>query len=231
LSLLMVTALILALFVSLAVVPPTYSWTTTCSACNGMGTVTCSECRGSGKCIWCGGTGHLSFPPPYDDWCAACQGTGICHVCGGSGKQVCLACGGSGNIFHWMFTSVGSTVSLSLFSIFLFLGFFGLSIVCSAFYLSFNEWVYDVEDMDFLFNPSFMTWLYAKDRRRWTKWQLPACLILGICLGSTLFAEAYPTNLTSDMLLTAIILTVPITFAFSFLSYKAYTSRLEPATR
>ncbi|MGB9671530.1 MAG: hypothetical protein ACPLZY_00105 [Candidatus Norongarragalinales archaeon] len=126
-----------------------------------------------------------------------------------------------------MYTAAGASIILSIVNIFLFLALFGLSHIASAFYLSFNDWVYDVDDMDFWFNPSFMTWLFAKHRKRWAKWQTCLNLIFGIFYGVTLFGLFSYRNLTSDAFFTGIFITIPITSLFSFIFYKAYTSKLE----
>jgi hypothetical protein len=126
-----------------------------------------------------------------------------------------------------MYTSAGSTTVLSILSVFLFLAGFGLSGIASAIHLSFNEWIYDVNDMGFWFNPSFMTWLFAKHRKRWARWQTCFNLIFALYLGVLLFWLFSYKNLTQDSFFSGISLAIPITFLFSLVFYKTYTSRLE----
>jgi hypothetical protein len=182
---------------------------------------------GSGKCWICGGDGIIDYAPPDSQWCAACHGTGICYTCGGSGSHTCTSCGGSGVLVHWMYTFAGSSIVLSILNIFLFLLGFGLSYVVSAIYLSFNEWVYDVDDMGFWFNPSFMTWLFAKHHKRWAKWQTCLNLIFAIYFGVILFGLFSYKSLTLDSLFNGLLISIPITSLFSLIFYKAYTSRFE----
>jgi hypothetical protein len=207
--------------------PIGYTYTETCTKCGGDGMVACETCHGSGKCWICGGDGIIDYMPPGSQWCAACHGTGICYTCGGSGSHTCTSCGGSGVLVHWMYTFAGSSIALSILNIFLFLSGFGLSYIGSAIHLSFNEWVYDVDDMGFWFNPSFMTWLFAKHRKRWAKWQTCLNLIFAIYFGVILFWLFSYKSLTQDSLFTGLYMTIPITSLFSLIFYKAYTSRLE----
>jgi len=104
-SLLPLTALlfIISLFVSAFALPLGYTYTETCIACGGTGTVICETCYGSGKYWICGGDGIIDYMPPGSQWCAACHGTGICYTCGGSGVLV-----------HWMYTFAGSSIVLSI---------------------------------------------------------------------------------------------------------------------
>lgn len=141
---------IISLFVSAFALPLGYTYTETCAVCGGSGTVTCETCHGSGKCWICGGDGIIDYMPPGSQWCAACSGTGKCYTCGGSGSHACTNCGGSGVLVYWMYTIVGSSIVLSILNIFNFLAGFGLSYIGSAIHLSFNEWIYDVDDMGFL---------------------------------------------------------------------------------
>jgi hypothetical protein len=207
--------------------PIGYTYTETCNKCGGDGTVICETCNGSGKCWICGGDGIIDYAPPGSQWCAACYGTGRCYTCGGLGNHTCASCGGSGVLVYWMYTSAGASIVLSILSIFLFLAGFGLSYMGSSIHLSFNEWVYEVDDMGFWFNPSFMTWLFAKHRKRWIKWQTCLNLISAIYFGVILFWLFSNKSLTQDSFFISIYVTIPITSLFSLIFYKAYTSRLE----
>jgi hypothetical protein len=219
--------IILSLFALALALPIGYTYTETCPRCGGNGTVTCETCHGSGKCWICGGDGKIDYMPLGSQWCAACKGTGICYTCGGSGHHACAGCGGSGLLVHWMYTSAGSTTVLSIVSVFLFLVGFSLSHIASAIHLSFNEWIYNVDDMGFWFNPSFMTWLFANHRERWARWQTCLNLIFAIYFGVLLFWLFSYENLTQDSFFTGISAAIPITFLFSLVFYKTYTSRLE----
>jgi len=163
----MITLLFVVVLIgSFFVLPSTYSYQVTCSSCDGNGTVICGDCHGSGLCWVCGGTGKISYMPPGDQWCAACQGTGVCSACGGDGYATCDECNGEGYLKYWQFTLAGSSVAISGLNILGFLAGFFLGYVLSSFYLGFNEWVYDVEDMNFWFNPAFNIWAFAKDHKR-----------------------------------------------------------------
>lgn len=215
------------LLISLFILPTGYTYNETCPRCQGDDTVTCEDCHGSGKCWVCGGDGKIDFMPPDSQWCAACQGTGICRTCGGKGWHMCGKCGGTGILVHWMYNLTGATVTLSFISVLLFLGFFVLSGFFSFFYLSFNEWVYEVEDMGFWFNSSFMTWLFARHRERWAKWQTGLNLILAIYFGVLLFWYFSPNKITQETFVTGTLLSIAVVSLFSLVFYKAYISRLE----
>lgn len=207
--------------------PMGYTYNETCPGCEGNLTVTCETCNGSGKCWICDGDGKIDYMPLGTQWCAACQGTGVCYTCGGLGRLSCAECGGSGLLVHWMYSSAGSTIVLSIINVFLFLIGFSLGSIASAFHLSFNEWIYDVDDMGFWFNPSFMTWLFAKHRKRWARWQTCFNLVPAIYLGPLLFYLFSHTSLAQDSFFTGILVAIPITFMFSLVFYKTYASRHE----
>lgn len=126
-----------------------------------------------------------------------------------------------------MYTTIGAGVVHSIFNVFLFLGLFALSYMASAFYLSFNAWVYDVEDMGFWFNPSFMTWLFAKDRRRWAKWQTVLNLLFAVYFGTVFFWMASLNKITSEILADGTVFSIAVAILFSLIFYKTYVSRLE----
>lgn len=224
---LLVTSLIfVSLLVSLLVLPKGYTYDETCPECQGEGTVTCETCQGSGKCWVCGGDGVIDYMPPGSRWCAACQGTGKCYTCSGKGWHSCEECGGTGLLVHWMYNLIGATVVPSFISVLLFLGLFILSGWISAFYLSFNEWIYGVEDMGFWFNPSFMTWLFAKHRKRWARWTTGTSSILSIYLGALLFALLSFKQIIPETFLLGTLLSILTVLLFSILFYKSYTSKL-----
>lgn len=214
------------LFISAFALQTRYAYDEACSTCQGSGTANCEACYGSGKCWICNGTGEIWYMPETDNWCAACRGTGICYACNGLGSYTCKVCGGTGILVHWMFTLTGSAIVLPIVNILLFLGLFVLGYVASAFYLSFNEWVYEVDDMGLWFNPSFMTWLFAKHPRRWAKWQTAINLILSVYFGTVLFWIASLKQITGEAFAGGVVFGIMTVGLFSLLFYKSYTSRL-----
>jgi len=126
-----------------------------------------------------------------------------------------------------MYNLIGSTIALSIINVLLFLGLFGLSYMISAFHLSFNEWVYEVKDMGFWFNPSFMTWLFAKHRKRWIKWQTVLNLILAIYLGVMFFGLISLKQITQESFVSGTLFSIAVASLFSLVFYKSYVPRLE----
>lgn len=224
---LLAVGFLVCLFTSPFVLPIGYTYDEVCPKCNGEGTVVCWECHGSGKCWVCGGDGIIDYMPPGSQWCAACQGTGICPECGGKGWHTCEECGGDGILNHWMYSSIGVTVVSSIITVPCFLGLFFLNMMSCAFYADINQWVYDVRDMNFWFNPMFMTWLFAKDRERWAKWSIPLSLIFGIFLGILLFAFLSMKQITEESLVTSSLSSSVVIVLFSFVFYNLYTKWLE----
>lgn len=218
---------ILGILVSMVILPIVYTYDETCPICQGKGVVTCETCHGDGKCWICDGTGKIWYMPESDNLCAACQGTGICYTCGGLGSHSCGECGGAGLLIHWMFTPTGFTTVLSITGIFVFLGFFVLNGFFTAFHLSFNQWIYEVEDMGFWFNPSFMTWLFAKYRRRWAKWQTGLSLLFAIYFGDFLFWIFSLKNITQETFVIGTLFSVGIVGLFSFIFYKSYVAGIK----
>jgi len=125
-----------------------------------------------------------------------------------------------------MYNLIGATVVPSFISVLLFLGLFVLSGWVSYFYLSFNEWVYQVKDMGAWFNPSFMTWLYAKDFKRWVKWTTGAGLVVSLYFGAILFGLLSLGEIVLEIFLGGIFLTILVVSLFSWFFYKSYISRL-----
>jgi len=220
---LMAFLLVAGLFVSLFILPIGYTYDETCPRCLSKGTLTCETCHGSGICPVCGGDGKIVL----GGWCSACNGGGKCYTCGGLGSYTCTQCWGRGFLTHWMYTALGSTVALSIINVFVFLGLFTLAYIGSSFSLSFNEWVYQVEDMGFWFNRSFMTWLFAKHPERWVKWQTAGNSILAIYLGVILFVMFSLKQVTGDSLVIGTLFGIMIVGLFSSLFYRTYTSRIE----
>jgi len=125
-----------------------------------------------------------------------------------------------------MYNLIGATVAPSFISVLLFSGLFIFSGLISALYLSFNEWVYQVEDMGFWFNPSFMTWLFAKHRKRWAKWTTGTSSVLSIYLGALLFVLLSLNQIVQETFVAGVALSIPIVSLFSWFFYKSYTSKL-----
>jgi len=221
----MALLLIIGLLVSVFVLPIGYTYDETCPKCKGSGNVTCETCHGSGECWICEGTGKIWYMPD-DGWCAACNGTGICYTCGGTGWHTCKECFGSGLLVHWMYNLLGSTIVPSIISIFSFLGFFLVGVLGAVFHLSFNQWIYKVENMGFWFNPSFIPWLFAKHRKRWAKWEMGFSLIGAIWLGILLFLSLSMNKITKETFATGALFSIAIVGLFSFIFYKSYISRL-----
>jgi len=217
--------LVVGLFTSLFILPLGYTLTNTCPTCQGNGKVHCSTCNGSGKCWICDGTGRIWYMPETDNWCAACKGTGICYDCGGDGLRVCEECLGSGIITFFIHNVLGSTIILSIINISVFVGLLAVSYAVEGFHLGFNEWVYEVEDMGFWFNSSFMMWLLAKHPKRWLKWQSGLNFLPAVFIGAALFGLISMNHVTSESFLLGILFGVLITLLFSILFYRSFASK------
>lgn len=226
LFLLITCFIFVGLFISLVILPTGYTYDETCPTCQGKGTVTCETCHGNGKCWVCNGTGKIWYMPG-DGWCAACQGTGECYTCGGKGWYTCGKCGGTGILVHWVYNLTGAAVTLSFISVLLFLGFFILNGFFCFLYLDFNEWIYDVENMGFLYNPVFMIWLFAKHRERWAKWQTVFSSMVSLFLGVSLFWLISFEQITQETFVTGTLVSIAVVVLFSFVFHKSYVSRLE----
>jgi hypothetical protein len=132
-----------------------------------------------------------------------------------------------GVLERWNYNLTGAAVVLSLIDLVVFLGLFGFSYAVTAFRLSNNDWVHDVEDMDFWFNPMFDTWLFAKDRKRWAKWTVGGTAIVTLFLGPWLFFLFSYKSVTLDTFFAGVLVTIPVTLLFSFVFYKTYTSGIQ----
>lgn len=165
--------------------------------------------------------------PPGSQWCAACQGTGKCYRCGGKGWHLCEECGGTGFLVHWMYTLAGATIVSSILNILLFLGIFYIAYIVTELRLSFNKWIYKVENMNFWFNPSFWTWLYAKHRKKWIKWGTVINLITSSLTGAFIFCIISINKITQTIFATGTLLGAAILSVFSLLFYKICTLKLE----
>jgi len=221
--------LVFGLVVLVFLVPMSYSWSEVCSTCGGDGLVFCRGCGGSGVCSACGGDGQI-LSTPEGWWCVFCEGSGVCRTCGGDGRVSCGTCYGRGSVGYWMYNVFGSFVVMSVLGAFLFLGSFGLSYVSGEFYLSFNEWVYRVENMDFWFNQSFLVWLFAKDRKRWAKWTSGFSAFAAVYLGVFLFWVFSYRNVAGDALAGGFLVSIFVTVLFAWLFYKYYTTEKSRAS-
>lgn len=76
-----------------------------------------------------------------------------------------------------------------VFPCILFPGIF-LEYLVQEWRVSMNPWVRDVEEMHFWFNPSFLTWLYSHDKRRYMKWAIGGGLFAAFVFG-TIFVGAF----------------------------------------
>lgn len=153
-----------------------------------------------------------------------------CPLCEGKGKydqSICKKCGGKGFIVHWMYNITGATILFSLIGILSFLGFFCLYYLATDFYLSFNSWVYDVDDMDARFNPMFTIWLFAKDRKRWAKQSTSVSLLVSLYMGTLIFWIVSLKQITRTTFISGILLGAAIVTLFSLAFYKAYTLKIE----
>ena len=204
------------------VLPITYSWTVSCPTCHGSQMVTCRTCGGSGICFVCGGDGESVL-----GWCGACQGTGKCPTCDGSKLQECTTCRGAGVLQYWKFTSVGATFTISALSVLLFMGSFAFSYAVADFYLGFNEWIYEVDNMNLWFNPSFLVWLFAKDRKRWVKWSIGDSLFGSLFIVILLFASTTTQVAAPDTIIYGSVASIAIASLFAFIFHKAYISEPE----
>jgi hypothetical protein len=123
-----------------------------------------------------------------------------------------------------MFNLFGSAAALSIVDMIVFLISFMLGAFFADFYLSFNRWVYDVDDMGFWFNPSFMVWLFARDRKRWAKWEAGFCLFGAVYFGALLFMVLFLPSVTSEIFAGGLLLSIIATGVFSWLFYKYFGS-------
>ena len=117
------------------------------------------------------------------------------------------------------------SVALSIFDVFLFVCLFMLNYAFDEFYLSFNEWVYKVDEMSHWFNHSFSIWLFAKDRKRWAKWSTGFNSFLAIYFGAFVFAVLSIRYVTADVFIEGVLASIFVTGLFAWLFYKYYTSR------
>jgi len=131
---------------------------------------------------------------------------------------------------RFVLTVAGATVIMSLMIAVLFLAFFYLGYLCTEFYLAFNEWVYEVEDMCSLFNRNFMVWLLAKYPRRWAKRAVASSFLLAACFGIWLYLFITKENTTFQVAWQGTLLSTTITVLFSFAFYKNYISKIDAST-
>lgn len=96
------------------------------------------------------------------------------------GYDTCRTCDGSGKVYT--FSSVSVAAICFIIFVFGFLAVFALVYFFSAFRLEANPWVKDVEEMHFLFNPMYFSWLFYVDRKTWVKWNTVISLIFTLLL-------------------------------------------------
>jgi len=79
--------------------------------------------------------------------------------------------------------------AVSLVSVLFFLGLFSFIYIFSAFQAAMNPYVNDVKDMDWLLNPVFFAWLFAKDKRQWCLYTTAISAPFGFIFGGILLFE------------------------------------------
>jgi len=104
----------------------------------------CPGCNGT-KEVWREGFPFMEIPGQWET-CPRCQGTGWC----------------------WMYSLQGATAVSFLACLLCFLAVFSLAYAIDGLRADMNPYVYEVENMDWPFNPMYSTWLFVKDRRKWT---------------------------------------------------------------
>ncbi len=207
--------------VSVALFFPTgYNSDVICKKCGGDGARSCPSCY-SGACLACGGDGVNPLGR-----CIFCSGSGICPTCDGLGYLQCWTCGGDGLDVKWTVNLLGATVYSSLTNIFVFLGLFALGAYFTAFHLSVNEWIHQVRHMNFLFNPSFMTWLFATNRERWAKWSIGYGYISTILTGPIFFLAFIYGKIPAGTLEVSVLISIVILGIFAYFFYIFYITRL-----
>lgn len=125
-----------------------------------------------------------------------------------------------------MYTVAGAAIVTSLISIVLFLAFFGLSYFSFSLQSSFNEWLYEVEDMTFWFNRSFMTWLFIKHPERWAKWQTGVTLLIADWFDIPVFWFVSSRLVFFETAVLGVAASIPITVIFSYTFYKSFVSKI-----
>jgi hypothetical protein len=91
--------------------------------------------------------------------------------------------------------------SVSLLSLFCFLGFFSVGWLGDVFAVVFNPYVSEVKQMEWSgpFNPMYFAWLFARNKRKWclytTVWSAPFGLLFGVILSGLSMASLKTDNL------------------------------------
>lgn len=125
-----------------------------------------------------------------------------------------------------LFNLLGFALGASVLSVFLFIGIFYFNYVLSGFYLDFNQWVYEVEDMGFWFNRSFWIWLFAKNRKRWIRLNIIIDALFSPFFGVFVLWALYTEYVTISSILLGFAFSLAITCVFAFVFYKAQTTKL-----
>jgi hypothetical protein len=109
------------------------------------------------------------------------------------------------SVFGFSNASGYTPAGVALISCIIFpIGFFILLWVADAsdgWQAAMNPWVTDVENMDSLFNPMFLPWLYTHDRKRWAKWTIGFALPLDFFFGGLLVSFLIVNWVTLETLL------------------------------
>lgn len=127
----------------------------------------------------------------------------------------------------WNFNMLGFTLASAILSIFMFVFIWYGNYAMHVFYVAFNEWVYDVENMSFWFNRSFWVWLFAKNRKRWIKLNIISIIFLGPFMANFLFGAFTWWYVTVSFLAVGYAFSQALTFVFAFIFYKAQLIKLE----
>ncbi len=136
-----------------------------------------------------------------------------------------------GVVFGFSYDGVLSPFAFALLFFFafllVFLGAFGLDLFLESWRLEWNKWLVDVEDMGWLFNPMYWTWLLYHNHWRWTKLSVMVNLALTIMVvtafGALLaFAASWPT--IAESFWTGWINATMMLILFAIAFYLKYTS-------
>ena len=87
----------------------------------------------------------------------------------------------------WSWIYIATVLFLSLL---LFVALFALGVAATAFRATVNDYVNDVDQMNWLFNPMYYAWLYQKDRRSFYRIETITCAVLSIILAMILYPLA-----------------------------------------
>jgi hypothetical protein len=119
--------------------------------------------------------------------------------------------------------------AVSLVSLLCFLGLFFLIYVISAFQAAMNPYVNDVEDMGWLFNPMFLAWLFAKNKRKWCLYNTVIGAPTGFFFGEAVVSEGVLSSTTANELLLGTLVGVGFLAIAAICWYKGFCTPLTDA--